>query len=78
MLLEDLGHDGDGRVNGIGNDEDERARAVLGNTLGQAGDNASVDLHLQVPRWLFVQLSPVSSSLFPCWCLRGNHPNKMQ
>ena len=43
-LLEDLGGNGDGAVDRVGDDEDEGLGAVRDNTLDQALDNASVDL----------------------------------
>jgi hypothetical protein len=43
-LGEDLGGDGHGAVDGVGNDEDEGLGAVLGNTLDQALYDAGVDL----------------------------------
>jgi hypothetical protein len=43
-LLEDLGGDGNGRVDGVGDDEDEGLGAVLGNTLDEALDDTGVDL----------------------------------
>jgi hypothetical protein len=43
-LFKNLSSDGDGAVDGVGDDEDEGLWAVLGNTLDQALHNASVDL----------------------------------
>lgn len=43
-LLEDLSGNGDGAVDGVGDDEDEGLGAVLGDTLDQALHDASVDL----------------------------------
>jgi hypothetical protein len=43
-LLEDLCGDRDGRVDGVGDDEDERLGAVLGNTLDEALNDTGVDL----------------------------------
>jgi hypothetical protein len=42
--LEDLGGDGDGAVDGVGDDEDKGIRAVFGDTLHEVSDNAGVDL----------------------------------
>lgn len=42
-LLEHLGSNWDGRVNRIGNDEDKRLGAELGNSLDEVSHNASVD-----------------------------------
>ena len=44
LLLEDLGKDGDSRVDGVGNDEDESLRCVLGDRLGDALANLGVDV----------------------------------
>jgi hypothetical protein len=43
-LLEDLCSDRDGRVDGVGDDEDERLGAVLGNTLDEALNDTGIDL----------------------------------
>ena len=43
-VLEDLGGNGDGGVDGVGDDKDESLGAVLGDTLDQITDNAGVDL----------------------------------
>jgi len=42
--LEDLGRDGDGRVDGVGDDENEGVRGNLGSDLNQALHNASIDV----------------------------------
>lgn len=42
--LEDLGRDGDGRVDGVGDDEDESLGGDLGRNLDQALDDAGVDV----------------------------------
>lgn len=42
--LEDLGGDGDGRVDGVGDDQGESLGAEFGDTLDQIADNAGVDL----------------------------------
>jgi hypothetical protein len=42
--LEDLGGNGDGRVDGVGDDQSEGVGAELGDTLGQVTDNAGIDL----------------------------------
>lgn len=42
--LEDLGRDGDGGVDGVGDDEDEGLGGHLGNGLNQALDDAGVDV----------------------------------
>lgn len=42
--LEDLGGNGDGRVDGVGDDQSEGLGAELGNTLDQVTDNAGIDL----------------------------------
>jgi len=44
MLLEDLADNGHSRVDGVGDDEDKGAGAVLGNALGEIANNAGVDL----------------------------------
>lgn len=44
MLLEYLGDDGDGRVDWVRDDEDERLRCILGNACCEVADDASVDL----------------------------------
>ena len=44
VLLEDLGDDGDGRVNGVGDDKDERLWRALRDTGGEVADDACVDL----------------------------------
>lgn len=43
-LLQGLGEDGDGRVDGVGDDEDEGVRASVGNGLGKRLADTSVDL----------------------------------
>jgi len=43
-FLENLSGNGDGRVDGVGDDEDECLGAVLGDTLNQTLDDAGVDL----------------------------------
>jgi hypothetical protein len=43
-LLEGLGKDGDGRVDGVGDDEDESLGASVGNSLGKGSTDTSVDL----------------------------------
>ena len=42
VLLEDLGEDGDGRVDGVGNDEDVGLGGVLGDGLGEVADDRGV------------------------------------
>ena len=42
--LEDLGGNGDGAVDGVGDDENEGVGAELGNTLDEVANDASVDL----------------------------------
>lgn len=42
--LEDLGGNGDGRVDGVGDDQDEGLGGELGDTLDQVTDNAGIDL----------------------------------
>lgn len=42
--LEDLGGNGDGGVDRVGDDEDQCLGAVLGNALDQVADDAGVDL----------------------------------
>ena len=42
--LEHLGGDGDGRVDGVGDDQDEGLGGNLGGSLDQALDNASIDI----------------------------------
>ena len=42
--LEDLGGDGNGRVHGVGDDEDESVRCDLGGDLDQALDDTGVDV----------------------------------
>jgi len=42
--LEDLGGNGNGAVDGVGNDENEGVGAVLGDTLDEVSDDAGVDL----------------------------------
>lgn len=42
--LEDLGGDGDGAVDGVGDDENEGFGAVLGDALDEVSDDAGVDL----------------------------------
>ena len=44
LSLEDLGRDGDGRVDGVGNDEDEGIGSDLGGNLDEALDDAGVDV----------------------------------
>lgn len=41
-LLEDLGEDGDGRVDWVGDDQDEGLWRVLGNSLGEVSDDGGV------------------------------------
>ena len=41
-LLEDLGEDGDGRVDWVGDDQDEGLWRVLGNGLGEVSDDGGV------------------------------------
>lgn len=43
-VLEDLGGNGDGGVDGVGDDQDESLGAILGDTLNEIADNAGVDL----------------------------------
>ena len=43
-LLQDLGSDGDSRVDGVGDDENVRLGAVLCDALDETFDDASVDL----------------------------------
>jgi hypothetical protein len=66
-LLEDLSGNGDGAVDGVGNDEDKGLRAVLDNTLDQALHDASVDLEKIITghaRLAYVYM------LSSCSCLR--------
>ena len=42
LLLEDLGEDGDGRVDGVGNDENVGLGAVLGTSLSKGLDDRGV------------------------------------
>lgn len=42
LLLQDLGEDGDGRVDGVGDDQDTSVGGVLGGGLGEVTDNGSV------------------------------------
>lgn len=42
--LENLGRDGDGRVDGVGDDQDKGLRGDLGGDLDQALDDAGVDV----------------------------------
>jgi len=42
VLLEDLGKDGDGRVDGVGDDQDHGRGSVLGGGLGQVSDDRGV------------------------------------
>lgn len=44
MLLEDLSDDGDGGVDGVGDDEDEGFGCCGGDTCGEIADDACVDL----------------------------------
>ena len=47
-LLEGLGEDGDGRVDRVGDNQDEGLGAGVGDSLGEGGTDASVDfLHGQ-------------------------------
>jgi len=43
-LLEGLGENGNGRVDGVRDDEDESLGASVGNSLGEGGTDTSVDL----------------------------------
>lgn len=43
-LLQDLGEDGHGRVDGVGNDQDEGLGAGVGDGLSEGRADASVDL----------------------------------
>jgi hypothetical protein len=43
-VLEDLGGNGDGGVDGVGDDQDESLGAILGDTLNEIADDAGVDL----------------------------------
>ena len=42
MLLQDLGEDGDGRVDRVGDDEDHGGGGVLGGGLGEVSNDRSV------------------------------------
>lgn len=44
MFLENLSDDGDSRVDGVGDNEDKRLGARLGDTGGKVANDASVDL----------------------------------
>lgn len=44
VFLEDLGDDGDGRVDWVRDDEDEGFGCCGGDTCGEIADDASVDL----------------------------------
>ncbi len=43
-LFQHLGKDGDGRVDWVGDDQDEGLGAGVGNGLGKSGTDSSVDL----------------------------------
>lgn len=64
--LEDLSGDWDGRVDGIGDDEDERLGGILGDALDETLDDASVDVeqvvtgHARLSYW-----ADVSKELHP-------------
>jgi hypothetical protein len=49
-LLEGLGEDGDSRVDGVRDDEDEGLGASVGNSLGEGSADASVDLDMSANR----------------------------
>jgi hypothetical protein len=49
LLLVDLGPDGDGRVDGVGNDTNVSVGAVLGTSESQISDDGSVGVLLLVP-----------------------------
>lgn len=44
LLLEDLGKDGDGRVDGVGDDQNEGLGSGLGDGLSESGADTGVDL----------------------------------
>jgi hypothetical protein len=50
-LFQHLGKDGDGRVDWVGDDQDEGLGAGVGNCLGKSGTDSSVDLE-KVSMWL--------------------------
>lgn len=44
LLFKNLGDNGDSRVDRVGNDQNVGLGSVLGHTLDQIADNASIDL----------------------------------
>ena len=51
LLLEHLGNNGDSRVDGVGNDQDEGLGRVLGDSYGNVTNNAGVDLCTHACDW---------------------------